>query len=126
MRPNFPSPLVTPDQLDALNFKPDVEKELGRPPDRAAYSADVRRRVYEYSSPGGPLLSTGYVCRSISRTREILSHEGKTDVAVRLPSASRFRPCGGWFPPLASYRVGTDVRRSTVTGEALAVRWLCR
>lgn len=52
MRPNFPNPLVTPDQLDALNFSPNIEKELG------------------------------YVCRSIVRTREMLSVAGKLDVAV--------------------------------------------
>lgn len=52
MRPNFPNPLVSPDDLDALNFTPDIEATLG------------------------------FVCNTVRRTRELLSEAGKVDVAV--------------------------------------------
>merc|ERR1711964_594695 len=52
MRPNFPKPLVSPADLDALDFNPDIEATLG------------------------------FVCDTIRRTRSLLSEEGKVDVAV--------------------------------------------
>ena len=52
MRPNFPKPLVTPADLDSLDFAPDIEATLG------------------------------FVCNTIRRTREKLSEAGKVDVAV--------------------------------------------
>lgn len=52
MRPNFPNPLVSPDDLDALDFNPDIEATLG------------------------------FVCNTVRRTRELLSEAGKVDVAV--------------------------------------------
>ena len=52
MRPNFPKPLVSPDDLEMLHFNPDIEATLG------------------------------FVCNTVRRTRELLSEAGKVDVAV--------------------------------------------
>ena len=52
MRPNFPKPLVSPADLDELDFNPDIEATLG------------------------------FVCNTVRRTRELLSEAGKVDVAV--------------------------------------------
>jgi hypothetical protein len=80
MRPNFPKPLVSPADLDELDFNP-VRLCPGRNT-RCSCSLQRTGELLTGRKRQDIEATLGFVCNTVRRTRELLSEAGKVDVAV--------------------------------------------